>query len=191
MLAFFFTDKAVTAPEKRTLVKSKTGWWILVVVQVLFGAFVIISQLIGAKQGREQYGAGSPKSALYGVYNVEHFVMNGDTLMDRMSDTVRWKRIIFDYPKFTPITLMNDHDKYYGTAIDTTAQTITFSTRGEEKEEFLFSYERSDEHLLMEGVMETDTLKVRFKPYDPSRFGLLNRGFHWVNEVPYNRYNYD
>lgn len=191
LFTFFFTDKSVAAPARRPLVKSKVGWRIMVGVQVLFGAFIISITVYGAKQSQEQYGSGSPKSELYGVYNVEHFVMNGDTILDRLSDTVRWKRVIFDSPKFTPITLMNDHDKYYGTEIDTTAQTLTFTPRGEDKDGFLFSYDQSDEHLYLEGVMATDTLKVHLKPYDLSRFGLLNRGFHWVNEVPYNRYNYD
>lgn len=191
LFAFFFTDEAVAAPAKKTLVNSKVGWWVLLGVQVLFGGFVIISQLYGAKQGREQYGAGSPKSPLYGVYNVDHFVKNGDTIPDLLSDTVRWKRIIFDYPKFTPITMMNDHDKYFGTEVDTTAQTIMFTARGEDKEADAFTYERSEGHLLLKGIMNTDTLEISFTPYDLSRFGLLNRGFHWVNEVPYNRYNYD
>ncbi|WP_044102398.1 DoxX family protein [Neolewinella persica] len=191
LYTFFLTEQAVPAPSTRSLVSSNRAWWVLVAVQVLFGGFVIISQFKGAKEGRDQYGVGSPRSALYGVYNVDHFVMNGDTIPDRLSDTVRWKRIIFDYPKFTPITMMNDHDKYFGTEIDTTARTIMFTQRGENQEADAFTYERSDGELLLKGMMNSDTLEVHLKPYDLSRFGLLNRGFHWVNEVPYNRYNYD
>lgn len=191
LFAFFFKEKAVPAPNIQPLVRSKKGWWVLLAFQVLFGGFVIISQMIGANDSKKQYGTERVKSALYGVYNVDHFVMNGDTIADRLSDTVRWKRIVFDYPNFTPITMMNDHDHYHGTEIDTTEQTITFKTRGDEPEEHLFSYDRSNEHLLLKGIMNSDTLEVHLKPYDLSRFGLLNRGFHWVNEVPYNRYNYD
>lgn len=191
LYALFFTEGAVPAVTTRPLVSSKRAWWVLLAVQVLFGGYVIISQVMGAMDSKKQYGTERVKSPLYGVYNVDHFVMNGDTIMDRLSDTVRWKRIVFDYPNFTPITMMNDHDKYFGSEIDTTAQTILLTTRGEEKQEHLFSYERSDQHLLLKGIMKSDTLEVHLKPYDLSRFGLMNRGFHWVNEVPYNRYNYD
>jgi uncharacterized membrane protein YphA (DoxX/SURF4 family) len=191
LYAFFFTEQAVPAPATRSLVKSKTGWWVLVAFQVLFGGYVIISGVMGSMDSRKQYGEERVKSPLYGVYNVDHFVMNGDTIVDRLSDTVRWKRIIFDYPNFTPITMMNDRIRSFGTEIDTVAQTIMFTARGEDEEADAFSYERSEDQLLLKGVMNKDTLQVSLIPYDLSRFGLFNRGFHWVNERPYNRYNYD
>lgn len=191
LYAFFFTEEAVPAAVTMPLVGSKRGWWILLAVQVVFAGLVIIGTVMDSLESRKQYGSGSPKSPLYGVYNVSHFIMNGDTIPDRLSNEVRWKRIIFDYPNFTPITKMNDHDKYHGTEVDTTAQTILFKTRTGINKEHLFTYERSDDHLLLKGIMHADTLEVHLKPYDLSRFGLLNRGFHWVNEVPYNRYNYD
>jgi uncharacterized membrane protein YphA (DoxX/SURF4 family) len=191
LYAFFFTEQAVPAPATRSLVASKTGWWVLVAIQVLFGGFVIISGVIGSLESRKQYGAERVKSPLYGVYNVDHFLMNGDTLPDRLSNTDRWKRVIFDYPNYATTTKMNDHQSGIGVEIDTTAQTITFKTQTGTRKEHLFTYERSEEHLLLKGIMHADTLEVHLKPYDLSRFGLLNRGFHWVNEVPYNRYNYD
>ncbi len=191
LYAFFFTEKAVPAPATRPLVGSKRGWWVLLAFQIVFAGVVIIGTIMGAIDSQQQYGSLREKSPLYGVYNVEDFLMNGDTIQDRLSNTVRWKRIIFDYPNFTSITKMNDHDNYHGTEVDTTAQTILFKTRTGIRKEHLFTYERSDEHLLLKGVLHADTLEVHLKPYDLNRFGLLNRGFHWVNEVPYNRYNYD
>jgi hypothetical protein len=48
--------------------------------------------------------------------------------------------------------------------------------------------EEKDMHL--QGIMEGDTLQIELKHIPKDNFGLLNRGFNWVNEVPYNRYNY-
>jgi len=32
-----------------------------------------------------------------------------------------------------------------------------------------------------------DDLAVKLRKSDPSKFLLVNRGFHWINERPFNR----
>lgn len=34
---------------------------------------------------------------------------------------------------------------------------------------------------------DAGTLAIRLRKIDPSKFPLLNRGFHWINEYPFNR----
>ena len=36
-------------------------------------------------------------------------------------------------------------------------------------------------------VLQGDTLAVHMKPFDRQQFLLVNRGFHWINEYPFNR----
>jgi hypothetical protein len=39
----------------------------------------------------------------------------------------------------------------------------------------------------MTGMLSRDLLVVTLRKIDPSRYLLVNRGFHWINEVPFNR----
>ncbi|MEL7160154.1 MAG: hypothetical protein AAFN92_05300, partial [Bacteroidota bacterium] len=105
--------------------------------------------------------------------------------------TVRWRRVLFDYPHYTPVIMMNDQLRHLRTSIDTSTNTIFFTDSEEDLTNQRFAYERIGKNLRLEGIMGTDTLRMELEHYDLSRFGLLNRGFHWVNEVPYNRYNRD
>jgi hypothetical protein len=41
--------------------------------------------------------------------------------------------------------------------------------------------------LLLKGYFKRDSLNITLKKYDPNNFRLLNRGFHWINESPYNK----
>ena len=128
---------------------------------------------------------------LYGIYNVDTFVRNNDTVPAMLTDTIRWKRVLFDYPNFASVMLMNDKVKRYDTTIDTLEKTIVFAPRGDTVTKHEIKYFQTGKDLRMEGIIEDDTLNVSTIYYDLSNFGLLNRGFHWINEVPYNRYNYD
>jgi hypothetical protein len=51
-----------------------------------------------------------------------------------------------------------------------------------------FSYSQPDsKQLVMQRLLETDSLVVRLRRIDESSFLLVNRGFHWINEIPFNR----
>ncbi|MBS1564098.1 MAG: hypothetical protein JST39_06900, partial [Bacteroidetes bacterium] len=47
--------------------------------------------------------------------------------------------------------------------------------------------EPDKEHLVLSGVLLKDSVEVVMKRVDLNRFRLVNRGFHWVNETPFNR----
>lgn len=191
LFSFFFLRKAI--PEKKITppVSSRRGKIILLIFQVIFAGYIIIMQVSNSNSSRKQYGEKREKSALYGVYNVENFVLNNDTLPPLLTDTSRWKRILFDYPNFTSIMLMDDKVTRYDSEIDTLAQSIIFSPRGDTINQYEFKYTLDEQDMQLSGVLKDDTLKIDLNYYDIKRFGLFSRGFHWINEVPYNRYNYD
>lgn len=52
------------------------------------------------------------------------------------------------------------------------------------------SYAQADaDSLLIDGPLQGEAapVSIRMRKVDPSRFLLVNRGFHWVNEYPLNR----
>lgn len=190
LYAFFILNKAVAAYQDYPLVRSGRGKIILLAVQLLFVGYVVYNQIDGGLKGRKMYGEEREKSALYGVYNVETFTHNMDTLPPLLTDTIRWRRLLFDYPDFSSVVLMNEQLKRYNTEFDTLAQTIVFSERGDTINRYTFKYTLTDSLMKLNGILKEDTLNIDLEYYSLDNFGLLNRGFHWVNEVPYNRYNY-
>lgn len=191
LFSFFFLQDAIPAKKEPPLISNQRGRWILLGFQIIFAGYVIISQVNGGLERQQQYGEKREKSALYGVYNVENFVINNDTLPPLLTDTVRWKRVLFDYPNFTTVMQMNNHVVRYDSKIDTLDQTILFTSRENPRYNHKFKYTFDNKDIQLTGTTGLDTLKMNLLYYDLDNFGLLNRGFHWINEVPFNRYNYD
>ncbi len=164
--------------------------YILTVVQVLLVFYMFQSQISRGLTSRKQYGELRQKSALFGLYDVMDFVQNGDTLPPLLTDDDRWQRLIFDDPTRAIVIYMDDRLRYYVSSTDTVDQTVTFTIgRDSLRKDYPFSYEKIDDGLVLNGVLEQDTLSMRLKTYDLSKFYLTNRSFHWVNEVPWHRYD--
>ena len=191
LMAFFLLNQPVQPAKSVVYFKNKMAKRVLLGLQILLIGFIVYSQITRSLEGQKQFGSKRAKSLLYGAYHVNTFVLNNDTLAPLTTDTVRWNKVLFDFEKFTSIILMNDHVIRYDSKIDTIEKTISFSPRGDTINQYPFLYTVDSIGLHLTGVIESDTLNIFTKKYDLDNFGLLNRGFNWVNEVPYNRYNYD
>ena len=191
LMSFFVLNQPTPARPTQPLSHTRRGKYILFGIKLLFITYVIYSQVDGALRAQKQYGSKREKSVMYGVYNVATFIRNNDTVPPLTSDVKRWQRVLFDYPTFASVMMMNDSVTRYTSKIDTINQTMSFSPQGDTINEYLFTYTEDGANLQMDGILEKDTLRVNMRHYDLTNFGLLNRGFHWINEVPYNRYNYD
>lgn len=164
--------------------------YILLGIQALLVIHIYYSNIDRGLNGQKQYGELRPKSALFGLYDVEHFIQNGDTLPPLLTDNVRWQRMIFDYPNRTIIMKMDDQKSWYNSEIDTVNQLINFTIgRDSLAKTYPLNYEKLEDGMVINGVLESDTLNLKLKTYDLSNFYLTNRGFHWVNEVPWHRYD--
>lgn len=137
--------------------------------------------------GEKQYGDSVPKPKLWGIYNVETFVLGKDTLPPLLTDTLRWKKLVIANLAQARIYHVNDSIRRYKAEIDTVKRSMILSMDGLE---YKLKYEQQDSaHYRFEGLFQQDSVfitmrKVKFRPED---FRLMGRGFHWINETPYNR----
>lgn len=128
------------------------------------------------------------KSPLYGAYDVEEFSDNGQTLPPLMTDTKRWENVAFDFPTYTQIRMMDGKLEYFHTDFDAAKGIVTFSTGQDKGKKYPLTYTRPDPmHVVLLGKLRDDALVVRLKRIDESKFLLISRGFHWINEYPVNR----
>ncbi len=157
---------------------------------VILKFFVIIllfySNITRVVEGQRKWGKKAPKPSLYGIYEVGSFVKNGDIMPPLTTDTIRWKRLIVS-KRSLGIQTMDEKIKYFSEETDTIAKTLQITNRKDSTDIQRFTYKFKDSLYTFESVYKSDTLKIVAKKKEREEFLLINRGFHWINEFPFNR----
>lgn len=187
LVRFFLLNQPVS-PRQYALQFSQRTHRILLGIKALLigGTLFIYAQR--ALANRQEYGDLAPRPPLYGIYNVQTYVLNGDTVPPLTTDTARWKRLIVDYTRSARVYQMNDSSQYYTFEVDTTQQKIVMYRPNSSDRKLTLSYEQPvADQLRLRGTSGSDTLLVTMQQYDVNNFLLVRRGFHWINEYPFNR----
>jgi hypothetical protein len=170
-------------PLGRTIRGRRIG----LAAQVLFGVYLVAMNLNSARAAWTQYGGGAPKSPLYGIWNIEQMAIDGQTRSPLTTDYDRFRRVIFDRPTQAAFQRMNDTFVLYGAKVDTSAKTVTL-TRATAASPGSFTYEQpSADVLVLTGSIDGHKMQMRATLFDRNNFLLVSRGFHWVQEYPFNR----
>jgi len=189
LLNFFFLNKDAQ-PSNLTPHRFKTRWKniTLTLVKYVLIAYTLVGTFISIIPVAAKYGDNAPKPPLYGVYKVESFVQNKDTLPPLTTDTTRWAKMIVSYPGGAQVKLMNDSTKFYAFKPDTIKHKITAYTYADTTHKYNLTYAmQSPDILLLAGKWGKDTVHIRLRKLNPAKSRLISRGFHWVNEYPLNR----
>ena len=188
-LADFFLSNRATAPSTQPpLFRTRRANRIALAVQIVIGMWLIGINAYGSWSGWHTGGAGRPKSALYGIWNVEELSIDGQIRSPLLNDYDRWHRIIFDFPERVSFQRMDDSYTGYGASINVTDKTLAL-TKGDDKNwkgDFHFQRAAQD-RLTLDGSMDGHTIHMQLQLVDRNKFLLVNRGFHWIQEYPYNR----
>lgn len=201
LVNFFFRNKDAQ-PSNLSPHRFNTRWknitltvvkWALILYVIIFN----FNQAIGLEK---QYGEKSPKPPLYGIYNVESFVINRDTIKPLKTDTVRWDKVTISYPGSAEIKFVNDSTKFWNFAVDDKKRIATAHNYIDTTHKYKFSYRLSAvinnkggkgadtaTYLTLKGTHNTDSISIKMRKIDEKKFRLISRGFHWINEFPYNR----
>ncbi|MEO6837599.1 MAG: hypothetical protein ABI185_04380, partial [Ginsengibacter sp.] len=189
LINFFFRNKAV--PAVNTQPKFYKRWmkitWIT--VKILLIGSVLYSTISSVWEGYKIYGDKATQEApLFGIYNVTKFVRNKDTLLPLATDTLQWKQLDILYSKYATIKMMNDSLKRYNFIINSTINTVSLSEYSDPGyQSILYYYKPDATHLILDGKLKDDSVYIEMKKIDFNKMRLINRGFHWINEYPYNR----
>jgi len=139
-------------------------------------------------QQTKTYGSAAPKPFLYGIYNVERMKFKGKVLAPLTSDNTRWKQMIISYPGYARVKTMDDSTLNFSTVFNTKKKEIVLNSQDKESAQYILNYSLiGKDKLIISGLKGRDSVSVSFKKKDLKDFRLINRGFHWVNEYPYNR----
>jgi uncharacterized membrane protein YphA (DoxX/SURF4 family) len=134
------------------------------------------------------YGDQRPLPKLYGIYNVQTFIRNKDTIPPLLTDSTRWKMMLVQNEGYARFSYMNDKVRWMRFIIDSAMKKATvFSTMDTSKKSYFNILPIDSSYLALVGKLNSDSLYVRLKKLDPKTFTLIGRGFHWINEYPLNR----
>ncbi|MEP7141407.1 MAG: DoxX family protein [Ferruginibacter sp.] len=184
---FILHQPGMLVKYKQPYFKKK---WVRVTVKllkVLIIADAFFYNITDSIDGSKQYGDSRPRPPLYGIYNSELVTRNNDTIPPLATDTTHWKQVIIQFADYATIKLMNDTTRNYNFKIDTITKTAIIYPSWDTLHKTTFKYIADTSTLILTGKMKDDSIYMRFRRYDINKFRLMNRGFHWINEYPYNR----
>ena len=189
-LADFFVRYRSTYPATPVILPlhSNRAFRIAAIAQVVLWLWIIGNSLYGDWEAWHQFGAGRAKPPLYGIWDVDQLTVDGKLQPPLLTDNDRWRRIIFDFPNFVQIQLMDDSRKSYGANVDDKEKTLTLTRPDDKNWKASFTYVRpAGDQLTLDGTMAGHNVRIQLKREDETRFLLNSRGFHWIQDYPFNR----
>jgi hypothetical protein len=188
LLDFFLRDRAVTRSAEPKLFRTQRSNRIALAAQLVFACWLVGSAIHEQLREWPLYGGGRPLSPLYGIWNVEKLTIDGHERSPLIGDYGRWRRIVFDSPTYLSYERMDDTFSGYGSAIDEKKQVIELTRSDDKKWRGELHYQRpAPDQLLLEGNVGSQNMALQLVRTDRAKLPLVSRGFHWVQEYPFNR----
>jgi len=179
-------------PVDRSLVLSPGGTArairIGLILQMVFGAYLVGMNIRGALESWTQYGGGAAKSPLYGIWNVAYMSIDDVERAPLITDNDRWRRIVFDRSTAVTFQRMDDTFARFGSKIDMETKSLTLSKRDDPKWTASFSFQQpAADRMALQGEMDGKKFQMRLELFPRERFLLVSRGFNWIQEYPFNQ----
>jgi hypothetical protein len=148
------------------------------VLVVLFVGYIGYSQFSASWEQRQRLLTQRlAKSPFSGIWNVADSTGAAD-----------WRRLVVAGPGWGAIQSSDDTLTRYLIAFDETKKTVVFKKRIDPKFEATMQFTRPDaKTLTLDGTFEGKHVAATLHRSDDRTFLLTSRGFHWINEVPFNR----
>ena len=154
-----------------------------IAAQVIFGVYLIgMFTSIALRSWYGPGGPGSPRSVLYGIWNVEEMAVDGAVRPAGSNDYDRqWRRVIFDAADALVFQRTDDSFAHFGATINTQTRTVALRKGTSRTWRAEFTYIRpADDQLILAGEMDDRTVRVRLQLVPLDTFRLLNSRFRWV-----------
>jgi len=174
LVSFLFTNRTLKASAQAS--RTALG------VQIALGIYLIGMQTFINWSYWHSGGDGSPRSALYGIWNVKELSVDGQVRTAALNDYDRqWRRVIFDSPGVVAFQRIDDSIAHYGASIDIYAKSIAMTKGASRAWKSSFTFQRSgSDQLILDGDMDDHRIHMQLQLADFDTFPLLNSTFRWV-----------
>ncbi len=173
--------------EQRPLFASRQANRAALVFRTVFILFITIAALHKSHKSRLEFVEVATGHRLYGVWEVEELAVDGAVRPLLVTDETLWRRLVFEWPEAVGIQYAHETAiRQYELRPDPGPHKYTLCCDPEWKAAVSYKLVEPDV-LALEAMVDGKEVRGRFRRVDESRFPLLSRGFHWINEWPHNR----
>ncbi|MCH2034784.1 MAG: hypothetical protein MK202_14835 [Tenacibaculum sp.] len=155
-------------------------FWFKLVMVIIF----ISTMSYQGYLSERNFGDKREKSELYGIWEVSNFKINGEDKPPILTDSTRWRYLIFDKKGIASIKLMNNKATWFNAEYDSIKQELDIFRRIDSVDHSPFKTVRKENNLSLKGTFYGDTLSIRLKAINLKEFPLINRPFTWIKETP-------
>ena len=183
LLDLFLRDRVAAPPSDPALFSTRRANRNTFVAQMLLAAYLLAMYAnISRNYWYNEGEPGSPKSPLYGIWNVEQLAVDGEVRSPLENDyDRRWRRVIFDSTSVIAFQRTDDSIAHYGGTVDESRRTISLKKGNSRTWESRFTYERpTEDRLTLDGDMDGYRIHAQLQRVDLDTFRLLGSRFRWV-----------
>ena len=181
---FFFGNKAVEAPLQATPILEGRPW-LRRVAKIALILAILVPLSYRAYLMNQFTGSGREKPELYGIYKVETFQRNGESLAAQSED--RWTYMVIEWEENARVFNKNNDYLDYFTEFKREDGVLSFGPWKEQKAEWPLDFEVDENRAALQGTLEGNEVSITFTRLGPDDFRLTDRQPRWITEYPYNR----
>lgn len=187
LASLFIWNRRVPSAEQRPLFASRQGNRAALVFRTVFILYITVAALHQSYESRLEFADMATRQRLYGAWEVEELTVDGAVRPLLITDETLWRRLVFEWPGTIGIQYAHESQvRHYSLMLDPGPHAFTLCCEPEWQAAISFKRVGLDV-LALEGTVNGQQIRGRFRWMDDSRFPLLSRGFHWINEWPFNR----
>jgi hypothetical protein len=186
LLNVFVLNKPAAAIEYQPFIRHATWRKIFSGSLIVLAFCLLYSTIVKGIEAEREFGQLAPHGPLYGVYNTDHFIKNGDTLSSSNQDSVCWKQLVVDggaWNQSCVIRFNNDKREKFQIIADTIKRNLIVQSKTDTALKFLFNYSiPAPGRLHLIGLWKKDSIDVLMTKHDLSNFLLHREKFEWISE---------
>ncbi|NMH26876.1 hypothetical protein [Flavobacterium silvaticum] len=186
-LYHFFICNRTTAISAKYHFSSARKWMRVTRIGLKVIFFVMIGLVF--KESYDYYAEKPPKPSLYGVYDVDTYVRNRDTIPVLAKDSIIWKDVIFDRFRMVSVnstdTVLRQNYRrgYFYYKQDSLAGTLDCYKwdHGDSTYLWKIKYRKEKDRIYLQYKSGADSIRISLRD-NHRKFQLERREFHWLSE---------
>lgn len=189
-LVRFFVLNRSTVPVSAEL-RFQRAWLNrgLLMGQLALGLFFAGHSLYTSHLQLKSFTTGdfAAKPPLRGAWAVDEFAVDGQLRPPLLTDESRWQKAVFDFNTGLVVQAMDGKLLRFAAKMDLDKKTLELTKRTDPKWKASLVYEiPTPETMVIDGQFGAQKAHVKLHRLD-GKYLLNTRGFHWINEFPFNR----
>jgi hypothetical protein len=188
LLNVLFTNRALPRSAQTQLFRAARANRIALLAQIVLGLWLIGMNVNTGRKYWSIFGGGAARSPLYGIWEVNRMSIDEQQHPPLLTDGMRWRRAIFEFPNQMVFQRMDDSFAYFPASLNLRDKTLVLTDRSDKNWSANFTFRQTAwEQLTLDGRVGNHQVHMELQLTERNKFLLVRRGFHWIQEFPFNR----